>query len=167
MRRRLDLAASLITRPALIFLDEPTTGLDPRTRGQMWDTIRDLVAEGSTILLTTQYLDEADALAGRIAVIDHGRKIAEGTPAELKARIGNSSLRVQLAEGADTAKAAAAGCRADPRDTDPCRNRLGIQRHVERRQPGCRRPHRAPRPRASTSPTPPSNNRALTMCSWP
>jgi len=107
MRRRLDLAASLITRPALIFLDEPTTGLDPRTRGQMWDTIRDLVAEGSTILLTTQYLDEADALAGRIAMIDHGRKIAEGTPAELKAKIGKSSLRVQLIEGADTARATA------------------------------------------------------------
>lgn len=107
MRRRLDLAASLITRPALIFLDEPTTGLDPRTRGQMWDTIRDLAAGGSTILLTTQYLDEADALAGRIIVIDRGRKVAEGTPAELKARIGTSSLRVALVEGTDTAKAAA------------------------------------------------------------
>jgi ABC-2 type transport system ATP-binding protein len=107
MRRRLDLAASLITRPALIFLDEPTTGLDPRTRGQMWDTIRDLAATGSTILLTTQYLDEADALAGRIIVIDRGRKVAEGTPAELKAKIGTSNLRVQLVEGADTAMAAA------------------------------------------------------------
>jgi ABC-2 type transport system ATP-binding protein len=107
MRRRLDLAASLITRPALIFLDEPTTGLDPRNRSQMWDTIRDLVAEGSTILLTTQYLDEADALAGRIAVIDHGRKVAEGTPAQLKAQIGASSLRVQMSEDADTAAAVA------------------------------------------------------------
>ena len=107
MRRRLDLAASLITRPAMIFLDEPTTGLDPRNRSQMWDTIRDLVAEGSTILLTTQYLDEADALAGRIAMIDRGRKIAEGTPAELKSRIGTSSLRVQMAEGADRATAIA------------------------------------------------------------
>jgi ABC-2 type transport system ATP-binding protein len=107
MRRRLDLAASLITRPALLFLDEPTTGLDPRTRGQMWDTIRELVAAGSTILLTTQYLDEADALASRIIVIDHGRKVAEGSPAELKARIGTSSLRVQLVEGADTGNAAA------------------------------------------------------------
>jgi ABC-2 type transport system ATP-binding protein len=107
MRRRLDLAASLITRPALIFLDEPTTGLDPRNRSQMWETIRDLVAEGSTIMLTTQYLDEADALAGRIAVIDHGRKVAEGTPSQLKSQIGTSSLRVQMAEGTDTAKAAA------------------------------------------------------------
>jgi ABC-2 type transport system ATP-binding protein len=107
MRRRLDLAASLITRPALIFLDEPTTGLDPRNRSQMWDTIRDLVAEGSTILLTTQYLDEADALAGRIAVIDRGRKVAEGTPGQLKTQIGTSSLRVQMAEAADTAAAVA------------------------------------------------------------
>jgi ABC-2 type transport system ATP-binding protein len=107
MRRRLDLAASLITRPALIFLDEPTTGLDPRNRSQMWDTIRDLVAEGSTILLTTQYLDEADALAGRIAVIDRGRKVAEGTPGQLKTQIGTSSLRVQMVEAADTAAAVA------------------------------------------------------------
>jgi ABC-2 type transport system ATP-binding protein len=101
MRRRLDLAASLITRPPLIFLDEPTTGLDPRTRGEMWDTIRDLVADGCTVLLTTQYLDEADQLAGRIAVIDRGRKVAEGTPDELKDSVGNSTLQVQLAPGAD------------------------------------------------------------------
>ena len=101
MRRRLDLAASLITRPPLIFLDEPTTGLDPRTRGQMWDTIRGLVNEGCTVLLTTQYLDEADQLAGRIAVIDRGRKVAEGTPGELKASVGNSTLQLQLAPDAD------------------------------------------------------------------
>ncbi len=105
MRRRLDLAASLITRPALLFLDEPTTGLDPRNRSQMWETIRNLVAEGSTILLTTQYLDEADALAGRIAVIDRGRKVAEGTPVQLKTLIGTSSLRVLMADAADTAAA--------------------------------------------------------------
>src|SRR5690349_7000083 len=101
MRRRLDLAASLITSPPLIFLDEPTTGLDPRTRGQMYDTIRALVADGCTVLLTTQYLDEADQLAGRIAVIDRGRKVAEGTPDELKSSVGNSALQLQLAEGAD------------------------------------------------------------------
>jgi ABC-2 type transport system ATP-binding protein len=101
MRRRLDLAASLITRPPLIFLDEPTTGLDPRTRGQMWDTIRGLVADGCTVLLTTQYLDEADQLADRISVIDRGRKVAEGTPDELKSSVGDSTLQVQLAADAD------------------------------------------------------------------
>lgn len=101
MRRRLDLAASLISQPPLIFLDEPTTGLDPRTRLQMWDTVRRLVAGGSTILLTTQYLDEADQLADRIAVIDRGRLVAEGTGAELKASVGTARLQVGLADDAD------------------------------------------------------------------
>jgi len=94
MRRRLDLAASLIAQPPLIFLDEPTTGLDPRTRAQMWDTIRRLVKTGSTVLLTTQYLDEADQLADRIAVIDRGRVVAEGTVDELKTSVGTSSLQL-------------------------------------------------------------------------
>ncbi len=107
MRRRLDLAASLISRPPLIFLDEPTTGLDPRTRGQMWETIRELVAQGSTILLTTQYLDEADQLADRIAVIDAGRKVAEGTPEELKAGVGASTLHLRLTDREQTHLAAA------------------------------------------------------------
>ena len=101
MRRRLDLAASLIAQPPLIFLDEPTTGLDPRTRGQMWDTIRRLVSTGSTVVLTTQYLDEADQLADRIAVIDRGRVVAEGTALELKASVGRASLVLRLQPGSD------------------------------------------------------------------
>lgn len=96
MRRRLDLAASLIAQPPLIFLDEPTTGLDPRTRNQMWETIRRLVNEGSTVLLTTQYLQEADELADRVAVIDLGQVIAEGTVNELKESVGTSSLHLSI-----------------------------------------------------------------------
>ena len=105
MRRRLDLAASLISQPPLIFLDEPTTGLDPRTRAQMWDTIRRLVRTGSTVLLTTQYLDEADQLADRIAVIDQGRVVAEGTVDELKASVGTSSLHLRVHHPRDVAEA--------------------------------------------------------------
>ncbi|MCF4121520.1 ATP-binding cassette domain-containing protein [Antribacter sp. KLBMP9083] len=113
MRRRLDLAASLIARPPLIFLDEPTTGLDPRTRLQMWDTIRRLVAEGSTVLLTTQYLDEADQLADRIAVIDRGRVVAEGTADDLKKSVGSQALQLvvplgSLPDGVPVARAAQA-----------------------------------------------------------
>lgn len=105
MRRRLDLAASLIAQPPLIFLDEPTTGLDPRTRAQMWDTIRRLVKTGSTVVLTTQYLDEADQLADRVAVIDHGRVVAEGTVDELKASVGTSSLHLRVLADEDAERA--------------------------------------------------------------
>jgi ABC-2 type transport system ATP-binding protein len=96
MRRRLDLAASLVANPPVLFLDEPTTGLDPTSRARMWDVIRELVAGGTTLLLTTQYLDEADALADRVVVIDHGLIIANGTPTELKSAVGGTRLEVTL-----------------------------------------------------------------------
>jgi len=105
MRRRLDLAASLIGHPSVLFLDEPTTGLDPTARALMWDIVRELVADGTTLLLTTQYLDEADQLTDRIAVIDGGRVIAEGTPAELKASVGGQRVLLTLAEAGDAAVA--------------------------------------------------------------
>ena len=96
MRRRLDIAASIVVTPELMFLDEPTTGLDPRSRNQVWEIVRALVAEGTTILLCTQYLEEADQLADGIAVIDHGKVIAEGTPGQLKASVGSGALQVRL-----------------------------------------------------------------------
>jgi ABC-2 type transport system ATP-binding protein len=102
MRRRIDIAASIVIAPDLIFLDEPTTGLDPRSRNQVWNVVRALVADGTTVLLTTQYLDEADQLADRIAVIDHGKVIAEGTSSELKASVGAGALRVRVASAEQT-----------------------------------------------------------------
>ena len=105
MRRRLDLAASLIGRPEVLFLDEPTTGLDPRSRAVMWDIIRDLAAGGTTLLLTTQYLEEADRLASQVAVIDGGVVVAEGSPDQLKAKVGDDRLTLTLAPGADAALA--------------------------------------------------------------
>jgi oleandomycin transport system ATP-binding protein len=107
MRRRLDLAMGLVGEPQVLFLDEPTTGLDPRARGDAWDMVRDLVAAGTTVLLTTQDLDEADRLASRIAVIDRGRLIDSGTPAELKAKVGGQSLDVRPAEPGELAKVGA------------------------------------------------------------
>src|ERR687896_285104 len=123
MRRRLDIAASLVVTPELLFLDEPTTGLDPRSRNQVWDIIRALAAGGTTILLCTQYLDEADQLADGIAVIDHGRVIAEGTPAQLKASVGSSALHVRLLDpdqrpAAERLLAAALGVEV-VRESDP------------------------------------------------
>jgi ABC-2 type transport system ATP-binding protein len=99
MRRRLDIGASLIVTPDLLFLDEPTTGLDPRSRSQVWELVRRIAAAGTTVLLTTQYLDEADRLAEQIAVIDHGRIVAEGTSAQLKSRVGSGALHVRLLDG--------------------------------------------------------------------
>lgn len=105
MRRRLDLAAALVHRPDVVFLDEPTTGLDPQGRLDLWEIIRELVADGTTVLLTTQYLEEADRLADTIAVIDRGRVIAEGTPAQLKARLGSTIVEVGLADENAAARA--------------------------------------------------------------
>src|SRR4051794_3993425 len=111
MRRRLDLAASLVFAPPVLFLDEPTTGLDPRSRGDLWDMLRGLVRDGTTVLLTTQYLEEADRLADDIVVLDHGRTGAQGTPAELKARIGEDRVDVTVTTHEELARAADATAR--------------------------------------------------------
>ncbi|MGW2280839.1 ATP-binding cassette domain-containing protein [Streptomyces sp. NPDC001770] len=105
MRRRIDIAASILNTPRLLFLDEPTTGLDPRSRNQVWDIVRAVVAQGTTVMLTTQYLDEADRLASRIAVIDHGRVIAEGTKGELKASVGSGTVHLRLRDAAQRPEA--------------------------------------------------------------
>ncbi|MFG3354136.1 ATP-binding cassette domain-containing protein [Streptomyces sp. NPDC048001] len=105
MRRRIDIAASILNTPDVLFLDEPTTGLDPRSRNQVWDIVRAVVAQGTTVLLTTQYLDEADQLASRIAVIDHGRVIAEGTKGELKASVGSGTVHLRLRDAAQRPEA--------------------------------------------------------------
>jgi ABC-2 type transport system ATP-binding protein len=118
MRRRLDLAASMILAPDVLFLDEPTTGLDPRGRNEVWDSVRSLVARGTTVLLTTQYLEEADQLAGRIAVIDRGKVIADGPPESLKRLIGGDRVEVVVRDPADLSAAAAVVARvstAEPR----------------------------------------------------
>ncbi|MFF2376317.1 ATP-binding cassette domain-containing protein [Streptomyces xiamenensis] len=128
MRRRLDLAASIIRTPRVLFLDEPTTGLDPRSRNEVWDAVRDLLAAGTTVLLTTQYLEEADQLADRISVVDAGRVIAEGTADELKARIGGDRVEIVTRRAGDLVVVAAlleriAGA---PATTDPDTRRVGV-----------------------------------------
>ena len=129
MRRRLDLAASLIGRPEVLFLDEPTTGLDPRSRSIMWDIIRELAADGTTLLLTTQYLDEADQLAGQIVVVDAGRVIAAGAPDELKVRAGDDLLVLVLVPGADlgAAEAVVKAYATGPVATDAASSRISAQ----------------------------------------
>jgi len=132
MRRRLDLAAALVARPPVLFLDEPTTGLDPRSRLEVWATIEGLVAEGTTVLLTTQYLDEADRLADLIAVIDRGHVIAEGTPDELKDRVGGERLEVHLADAhaVQTAVQALAPMSDEPPSADEETVRLTVRQRT-------------------------------------
>ncbi|MBG6089657.1 ATP-binding cassette domain-containing protein [Actinomadura viridis] len=142
MRRRLDLAASFILAPRVLFLDEPTTGLDPRNRNEVWQAVRDLVAEGTTVLLTTQYLEEADRLAHQIAVLDAGRVIAEGTPVRLKSLVGGDRIDLVLRERDDLARAAAVvaevtgaepGVDTDARRVDaPVRDRIGALTQIMR-----------------------------------
>ncbi len=157
MRRRLDLAAALVARPPVLFLDEPTTGLDPRSRLEVWATIEGLVAEGTTVLLTTQYLDEADRLADLIAVIDRGRVIAEGTPDELKDRVGGERLEVHLADASAVATAvrALAPMSDEPPVADGETVRLPVSRRIghDRRggAPARRRRRRGGRPRAAAA----------------
>ena len=133
MRRRLDLASSMLGRPEVLFLDEPTTGLDPRSRNAIWTVVRELVRDGTTVFLTTQYLDEADSLADRITVIDRGRVVAEGTESELKDQVGGQMLEVRLADVGDRERAAGAlsglGC-GEPQPTEESAT-LAVQAPVD------------------------------------
>ena len=140
MRRRLDLASSMILAPQVLFLDEPTTGLDPRGRNEVWAAIRDLVAGGTTVLLTTQYLEEADQLSDRITVIDRGRTVATGSPAELKSTVGGDQIEVVAAPGADLARVAAAF--AGVASSEPEVLRRAADGDRPRRRPGRRAEHR-------------------------
>jgi ABC-2 type transport system ATP-binding protein len=128
MRRKLDLGASLVGSPKLLLLDEPTTGVDPRSRLELWDAVRSLVAHGTDVLLTTQYLEEADHLADRIVIIDHGRAVAAGTPAELKGRIGGSVIEVHVRAQDDVTPAAEALERLEPGRVaiDPSTRRISM-----------------------------------------
>jgi ABC-2 type transport system ATP-binding protein len=129
MRRRLDLGASLVGSPRLLLLDEPTTGLDPRSRVELWDAIREMVERGTDVLLTTQYLDEADHLAGRVVIIDHGRAVADGTPNELKRRVGRNVVEVHVRDRADVPTVANALARlgdGEP-EIDESTRRIGVR----------------------------------------
>ena len=167
MRRRLDLAASLVATPPVLFLDEPTTGLDPRSRIELWALLRELVRDGATMLLTTQYLEEADRLADDIVVLDGGRVVAQGAPAELKARVGGERLEVTVGGASELARG-----RGGPGAVRQ-RSALRRRRGVARRRAGQRRRARSPRscarstPPASTPPTCTAARRRSTTSSSP
>ena len=151
MRRKLDLGASLVGAPRLLLLDEPTTGLDPRSRIELWDAIGALVAAGTDVLLTTQYLDEADQLASRVVIIDHGRVVAAGTPGELKQRAGRNVIEVHTRDRADLAGAAAglAGLDHDEPQIEEATRRVTVA--VDgRHRPAARRPAAPSTPPGST-----------------
>ena len=168
MRRRLDVAASLIGRPAVLLLDEPTTGLDPRTRNDLWQFIEELVAGGTTVLLTTQYMEEAERLAHRIVVIDTGKVIAEGTAGELKDRMGGDVLVATVADRADLPRASAllAPLGEGPPHVDPDQQRVSVPDKGRHHGPDRRRAA-ARRGPASPSTTWASGARRSTMCSLP
>ncbi|WP_069169227.1 ATP-binding cassette domain-containing protein [Streptomyces griseus] len=138
MRRRLDVAAALVAEPPLLFLDEPTSGLDPQSRNALWELIRELVSDGTTVLLTTQYLEEADRLAERVVVVDQGRLIADDTPAALKARLGNTVIELDMGERGRAVRAAATieGRLGETTEMDgsrlrlPCRNAFAVLRGI-------------------------------------
>ena len=162
MRRRLDLAMTLVGDPRIIFLDEPTTGLDPRSRRVMWHIVRELVADGVTILLTTQYLEEADRLASRIALLDHGRIVAQGTPAELKRLVPGGSVRLEFADEAqlDRAAAASATARATTRRSPSSSRATAASTRCARCSTGSTRRRSTSTPCRSSPPT-------STTCSCP
>ena len=167
MRRRLDLAASLVATPPVLFLDEPTTGLDPRSRIELWALLRELVRDGATMLLTTQYLEEADRLADDIVVLDGGRVVAQGAPAELKARVGGERLEVTVGGASELAAAAAA--LAPFASDQPFVDDRGVARRRAGQRPACRSPRSCARstPPASPPPTCTAARRRSTTSSSP